>query len=119
MSGHSNHGLLHRIRLADIRNRAVFEVYKQCGITVDTYFERYSSPNGSESQNEMYSRIAHGSAQATATETLTLSNMLIWMQILKRFFTVYDYVHTDDQVNKHNELDWCNLDAQYRRKVPW
>ena len=45
--------------------------------------------------------------------------MLIWMQILKRFFTVYDYVHTDDQVNKHN-LNWisCNLDAQYREKGP-
>lgn len=82
--------LLPKIRLTDIRNKAVFEVYKSCGVTIDTYFERYSSPPGTVEQNMVYNQIAHGAAQATATETVELSNVLIWMQILKRFFTVYD-----------------------------
>lgn len=82
--------LLPKIRLTDIRNKAVFEVYKSCGVTIDTYFERYSSPPGTVEQNMVYNQIAHGAAQETATETVELSNVLIWMQILKRFFTVYD-----------------------------
>lgn len=87
--------LLPRIRLSDIRNKAVFEVYKSCGVTIDTYFERYSSPPGSTEQNMIYNQIAHGGAQATALETVELSNVLIWMQILKRFFTVYDSLTSD------------------------
>jgi len=95
--------LLHKVRLTDIRNKAVFEVYKSCGVTTDTYFERYSSPPGNTEQNMIYNQIAHGSAQATAIETVELSNVLIWMQILKRFFTVYD------SLTSEVELTQCTL----------
>lgn len=97
--------ILETIHLADIRNKAVFEVYKNCGVTVDTYFERYSSPPGTELQNVGYNRIAHGSAKATATQTVELSSMLIWMQILKRFFTVYDSLTVDVEL-KPSTLNW-------------
>tara|TARA_B110000008_G_C16978802_1_gene567406 strand:- start:4069 stop:4725 length:657 start_codon:yes stop_codon:yes gene_type:complete len=105
MNGLLGHSIIRHIHLADIRNRAVFEVYKQCGVTIDTYFERYSSPPGSEEQNYTYSSIAHGSATATAVQTVTLSNVLTWMQILKRVFTVYDHIHSESEVNEYN-LNW-------------
>lgn len=95
--------LLTRIRLTDMRNKAVFEVYKSCAVTIDTYFERYSSPPGTSEQNMVYNQIAHGSAQATATETVELSNVLVWMQILKRFFIVYD------SLTSEVELTPCTL----------
>ena len=88
--------VLQSIHLADIRNIAVFEIYKQCGITTDTYFERYSSPPGNAQQVEQYSNIAHGSAIASAENTKTLTLILLYMQVLKRFFVVYDYVNSDD-----------------------
>lgn len=97
--------LLPNVRLSDLRNKAVFEVYRQCGITIDTYFERYSSPPGSEEQNACYSHIAHGDARATATQTVDLSNALNWMQMLKRFFLVYDSLTTDVNLNETN-LNW-------------
>ena len=46
--------IIHNINLSDLRNIAVFEIYKHCGITVDTYFERYSSPPGNAQQNTVY-----------------------------------------------------------------
>lgn len=97
--------ILGYIRLSDLRNKAVFEVYRQCGITIDTYFERYSSPPGNAEQNACYSNIAHGNARATARQTTELSNILNWMQILKRFFIVYDSLEDDVQLNKKN-LNW-------------
>lgn len=84
--------LLASIRLSDIRNRAVFEVYRQCGLTVNTYFNRYSSPPGTEEQNRAYLAIAHGGACASAVQTVELSQLLTYMQILKRFFVVYDCI---------------------------
>jgi hypothetical protein len=106
--------LLPRIRLTDIRNKAVFEVYKNCGVTVDTYFERYSSPPGSAEQNVMYSQIAHGAATATARETVELANILLWMQILKRFFTVYDSLTLDVELTPCT-LNWVG--AMWLRHV--
>lgn len=97
--------LLTSIRLADIRNKAVFEVYRACGMTVDTYFERYSSPPGNEEQNACYGHIAHGSAKATATETVELSNVLTWMQILKRYFVVHDALYSQKELTPYN-LNW-------------
>ena len=97
--------ILKRVRLADIRNRAVFEVYKQCACTVDTYFERYSSPPGLEEQNIAYLNIAHGNARATAADTVQLSNILVYMQILKRFFVVYDSLTVDVELTPYN-LNW-------------
>ena len=99
-----NNPLLSSIRLSDIRNRAVFEVYKQCGLTVNTYFNRYSSPPGTEGQNSVYLDIAHGGACASAVQTVELSNVLVYMQILKRFFVVYDCIvhggeHTPTNLN--------------------
>lgn len=84
--------VLQSVRLSDIRNCAVFEIYKQCGITIDTYFDRYSSPPGDAEENECYSHMAHGSALASAERTQNLSHILIFMQMLKRFFLVYDGV---------------------------
>lgn len=89
--------ILRTVRLADIRNKVVFEVYKQCGLTVDTYFERYSSPPGQPEQNAAYLHIAHGNACASAVHTVELSNLVVYMQVLKRFFVVYDcVVHETD-----------------------
>jgi hypothetical protein len=97
--------LLPHIRLSDIRNKAVFEIYRQCGVTVDTYFERYSSPPGTAEQNACYGHIAHGSAKASAIQTTTLSDVLTWMQITKRFFVVYDCIHSSATLTKYN-LNW-------------
>jgi hypothetical protein len=43
--------MIKHIRLADIRNRIVFEIYKSKGMTIDTYFDRYSNPPGTAEQN--------------------------------------------------------------------
>ena len=94
------------IRLSDIRNRAVFDIYKQCGITVDTYFNRYSSPPGTSEQNEIYSKIAHGTACATAEQTQLLSLILSAMQILKRFFLVVDFIKNDTTALTSSNLNW-------------
>ena len=71
--------ILADITLADIRNIIAFDIYKQCGITIDTYFERYSSPPGSAEQTEQYNRIAHGSAKASASKTKLLTTVLLSM----------------------------------------
>lgn len=99
--------LIGSLRLADIRNVAVFEIYKRCGVTIDTYFERYSSPPGSESQNQTYARIAHGNAICNARQTQMLSDILLYMQILKRFFCIYDHVTKTAVPLGGNELNWC------------
>lgn len=116
--------LLHRVRLADIRNKAVFDIYRQCGVTTDTYFERYSSPPGTEEQNACYSHIAHGNAQASAKQTTTLSNVLTWMQVAKRFFVVYDSIHGSTVLTKYN-LNWigamwkCHVDDKSLGDLIW
>ena len=116
--------LLPYIRLADLRNKAVFEVYRVCGITVDTYFERYSSPPGTEEQNACYGHIAHGSAQATAIQTDELSNALMWMQILKRYFVVHDALQSQTELNRYN-LNWigamwkCHIEDRSLGDLIW
>lgn len=84
---------LNDIRLADIRNLVVFELFKTCGVTVDTYFERYSSPPGTVAQNEAYSQIAHGHARAPSAEyTQRLWSIIMTIQVLKRFFHISDVI---------------------------
>lgn len=101
-----NEPILQYISLADIRNIIVFEIFKQCNITVDTYFERYSSPPGSADQNEQYNRIAHGSAKASASKTKVLTALLLYIQVLKRFFIVHDIVHDRDTNRNSSNLNW-------------
>jgi hypothetical protein len=116
--------LLQRVRLADIRNKAVFDIYRQCGVTTDTYFERYSSPPGTEEQNACYSHIAHGSAQASAQETTTLSNVLTWIQVAKRVFVIYDSIHGSTALTKYN-LNWigamwkCHVEDKSLGDLVW
>lgn len=98
--------ILENIRLADIRNRTVFEIYKRCGVTIDTYFDRYSSPPGSPDQNEAYANIAHGDAIANAETTELLACILLCMQILKRFFVVYDLTKLEKKDSTPFELNW-------------
>lgn len=97
--------ILGHIKLADIRNIAVFEIYKQCGITIDTYFERFQNPPGRPEEIAVYSQIAHGGASASAEKTTYLSNILVYMQVLKRFFTIYDSVCREQTV----QFDAANL----------
>lgn len=82
--------VLPNIRLNDIRNILVFEVYKRCGVTVDTYFERYSSPPGTEVQSQSYLDIAHGKAICTAIWAEKLSFIINTVALLKSVFFVYD-----------------------------
>lgn len=97
--------IIQNVNLSDLRNIAVFEIYKRCGITVDTYFERYSSPPGSAEQNTVYSHMAHGHALATADTTVILDNLLLYMQILKRFFVVFDHVFHNSPMSSLT-LNW-------------
>ena len=99
--------IIQNIHLADIRNIAVFEIFKHCGITIDTYFERYSSPPGNAQQNEQYSLIAHGIAHASAEHTQLLSHILLYMQILKRFFMIHDMINSTEPVETYGyTLNW-------------
>ena len=98
--------ILNNIQLVDIRNIAVFEIYHRCGQTIDTYFDRYSSPPGSGEQTTAYIRIAHGAASASAEETVTLSSILLFMQILKRFFAVNNIVNGVESVPSVITLNW-------------
>ena len=77
-----------KIQLADIRNLAVFQVYCKCGVTVDTYFERFSSPPDTPQENAAYATVAHGNAMCNAETTKTLSDILLFMQYLKRVLCV-------------------------------
>ena len=103
-----NHGeMLHHIRLADIRNRVVFDIYKSRGATVDTYFDRFSNPPGSAEQNAQYAKMAHGSALYTsAKHTQVLSDVIIRMELLKRIFTVYDVVFQRVDMPGEGTLNW-------------
>ena len=97
--------MIKHIRLADIRNRIVFEIYKSKGITIDTYFDRYSNPPGTDKQNEQYIKMAHGSAlYTTAKHTQLLSDTLIRIQLLKRIFIVHDIIFNDNPDN--TQLNW-------------
>jgi hypothetical protein len=98
--------VLNNIQLVDIRNIAVFEIYQRCGQTTDTYFDRYSSPPGSAEQISAYIHIAHGPASASAEETITLSSILLYMQILKRFFVVNNIVNSVESVPSVITLNW-------------
>jgi len=99
--------IIQNIHLADIRNIAVFEIYHKCSISIDTYFERYSSPPGNAQQNEQYSQIAHGIANASAENTQLLSNILLYMQILKRFFIIYEMINSPEPLESHSyTLNW-------------
>ncbi len=98
--------MLSYINLTDIRNFIVFEVFKQCRITLDTYFERYSSPPGSDFQNIIYNKIAHGQAKASALNTKRVCNIIVYMQLLKRFFLIYDFLNDDTIQLKNYDINW-------------
>lgn len=99
--------MLKHIRLADIRNRVVFEIYKSRGATVDTYFDRFSQPPGSAEQNAQYAKMAHGSAlYTTARHTQILSDVIIRMELLKRIFIVYDVVFQTAEMPGEGQLNW-------------
>ena len=102
----TNDSLLEHINLTDIRNFIVFEVFKQCRITLDTYFERYSSPPGSEQQNILYNKIAHGQAKASASNTKRLNNIIVYMQLLKRFFIIHDFLIDNTIQLKNHNVNW-------------
>jgi hypothetical protein len=97
--------VIQNVNLSDLRNIAVFEIYKRCDMTLDTYFERYSSPPGSAAQNTVYNHMAHGRAMATADTTITLGHILLYMQILKRFFVVSDHVFHNSEICE-STLNW-------------
>ena len=110
--------ILQHIRLADIRNRAVFEIYKRCGITVDTYFERYSSPPGTPEQITAYSHVAHGGAAGTAEKTSELSQILLYMQILKRFFLICEHIFHQRGTGEAEQLNWLGATwAMHAKKM--
>lgn len=99
--------MLNHIRLADIRNRVVFDIYKSRDATVDTYFDRFSNPPGSAEQNAQYAKMAHGSAlYTTAKHTQVLSDVIIRMELLKRIFTVYDVVFQKADMPGEGTLNW-------------
>ena len=99
--------MIKHIRLADIRNRIVFEIYKSKGITIDTYFKRYSNPPGTDEQNKQYMKMAHGSAlYTTATHTQLLSDTLIRIQLLKRIFIVHDIIFNNQELTDNTQLNW-------------
>ena len=95
-----------KIRLADIRNYAVFNMYMRCGVTVDTYFERFSRPPGTLQQNSAYSKIAHGGSIANAADTSRLANLLTFLRFLKRVFVVKRMLVDPNFVVKPSQLDW-------------
>lgn len=87
--------ILSQIRLADIRNQAVFQVYGKCGVTLETYFERYSSPPGNTQQNQAYAKVAHGNAICNAESIRILTDLLVYMQFLKRVYVVKQMMFND------------------------
>jgi hypothetical protein len=98
--------ILDNIRLNDIRNIIVFEIFKQCGITIDTYFERYSSPPGTPEQSQIYLNIAHGQAMCTAIWTEKLSFIINTLNLLKMFFLVYDILVNINPHTDSSNLNW-------------
>tara|TARA_B100001559_G_scaffold180603_1_gene151142 strand:+ start:1199 stop:1855 length:657 start_codon:yes stop_codon:yes gene_type:complete len=98
--------VLQHLRLADIRNVVVFAIFKHCGYTVDTYFDRYSSPPGTAIQNECYSAIAHGNAIASAENIECIETILISIQVLKRFFNIVDHIKNDQIKLTPLNLNW-------------
>ena len=84
----------------------MFEIFKRCGITIDTYFERYSSPPGTPEQSQTYLKIAHGQAMCTAIWTEKLSFVINTLNLLKMFFLVYDLlIKVNPNVDSSN-LNW-------------
>lgn len=98
--------ILNQIRLSDIRNHAVFTIYSKCGIAVDTYFERFSSPPGSAAQNNDYSKVAHGNAICNAETTKILSNILTYFQFLKRVNEVKQQLLEVEPTCSPSRLNW-------------
>ena len=95
------------IRLNDLRNVVVFEMFKRCGVTTDTYLERYSSPPGTEEQSRAYLRIAHGKAVCTAVWVEKLTFLLNSMHLLKTVFLVYDlYANNAPGTVDASTLNW-------------
>ena len=93
-------------RLADIRNYAVFNMYMRKGITIDTYFERFSSPPGSKCQNEAYARVAHGSAVCNADQTSKLADTLTYLQFIKRVLIVKQLLSDPTLTVSAGQLNW-------------
>lgn len=101
--------ILNSIRLNDLRNIVIFEMFKRCGVTQDTYFERYSSPPGTQEQSEAYLKIAHGKAVCTAEWVEKLSFIVNMMQFLRTVFIVYD-LYTGKQVPVDaSTLNWHGI----------
>lgn len=102
--------LLSQINLNDIRNMVLFEIYKRCGVAPDTYFERYSSPPGTEEQKKLYLAIAHGNAKCTAVCTENLRFVITSLSLLKRFFLVYDAFEGKQTDLNCTNLNWFSTD---------
>jgi len=98
--------LLSQINLNDIRNMVLFEIYKRCRVATDSYFERYSSPPGTEEQNNLYLSIAHGNAKCTAVCTENLRFVITSLALLKRFFLVYDTFEGKETILNCTNLNW-------------
>lgn len=98
--------ILDHVLLSDIRNMVVFEIYMRCGLTLDTYFERYSSPPGDSLQNQKYASIAHGTAKCTALWTEKLRFQVTAITVLKRFFVVSDMYNGCQPDVSPSNLNW-------------
>jgi hypothetical protein len=106
LSSNNIEPLLSQINLNDIRNMILFEMYKRCRVAPDFYFERYSSPPGTEEQNDLYLSIAHGNAKCTAVCTENLRFIITSLALLKRFFLVYDAFEGKETDLNSTNLNW-------------
>tara|TARA_B110000977_G_C10970487_1_gene452113 strand:+ start:76 stop:747 length:672 start_codon:yes stop_codon:yes gene_type:complete len=101
--------IIQNVRLNDLRNILVFEIFKRCGITIDTYFERYSSPPGTAEQSATYIKIAHGKATCTAEWSNKLSFVINIMELLKTVFLVYDIFTGVGTATNPANLNWHGI----------
>jgi hypothetical protein len=80
---------LGRIYISDIRNCIVFKIFKRFQIIVETEFLRDTNPPGTEEQNMLYNKYAHGRPVVVdPKDSERLEHVLTWFHLTRLIFLI-------------------------------
>jgi len=80
---------LGRIYLTDIRNCIVFKIFKRFQIMIETEFLRDTNPPGTEEQNMLYNKYAHGRPVIVdPKDNERLEHVLTWFHLTRLIFLI-------------------------------
>lgn len=100
---------LGRIYLTDIRNCIVFKIFKRFRMVIETDFLRDTNPPGTDEQNTLYNKYAHGRPTLIdPKDSERLEHVLTWFHITMLIFLIKDYIISGVDISEIQNIQTIN-----------